>query len=267
MSAAAPARLIVERDARVLRLTLSNPTARNALHPDMYAAGRRAFESARTDPDVRAVVLAGEGDVFCAGGNLRRLLENRDKDPALQYASIDAMHAWVRAIRACDKPVVAAVEGAAAGAGFSLVLACDQVVAAEDASFTMAYVKVGLSPDGGATHGLATRLPYPLAFELACTGAPVGAPRLHALGVVNRVVPRGQALAGAMELARAFADGPPRVIARIKRLLDGAAAPGLPAHLDRERDAFLDSLFDTDAGEGIRAFLDKRKPRFGGDSH
>jgi enoyl-CoA hydratase/carnithine racemase len=258
------AKLLVERQDGVLVLRLSNPTARNALHPDIYAGGLRAFEDVKADASVRAVVIAGEGDIFCAGGNLNRLLENRAKDPALQMASIETLHDWIRAIRDCERPVVAAVEGAAAGAGFSLALACDMIVAAEDAKFTMAYVKVGLSPDGGATHWLGTRLPYPLAFELAALGDPIGAPRLHSLGVVNKMVARGQALGEALAIAHRLARGPAGVVARIKRLVDSAGTHSLAKHLEQERDAFVESLFHPDAGEGIGAFLEKRKPRFAG---
>jgi len=265
-AASATPQLIVERHGAVLLLVLSNPAARNALHPDMYSTAARALADAQSDPAVRAVVIAGDGDTFSAGGNLNRLLANRSKDPSLQYESIEALHGWVRAIRAIDKPVIAAVEGTAAGAAFALVLACDMLVAAEDARFAMAYARVGLSPDGGATHWLGNRLPYQLAYELLATGAPIEAARLHALGVVNRVVPRGQALETGMQLARTLAAGPALVLGRIKRLLDASATGTLASHLDRERDAFLEALYHPDAGEGISAFLEKRAPRFGAPS-
>ncbi len=131
-----------------LVLTLSNPGARNALHPDMYAAGIEALATAERDPGIRAVVLTGADRFFCAGGNLNRLLDNRSKDPSYQADSIDQLAAWVTAIHASTKPVIAAVEGAAAGAGFSLALACDLIVAAHDAKFVMSYARVGLTPDG-----------------------------------------------------------------------------------------------------------------------
>ena len=124
-----PAELLASRRDATLILTLSNPGAKNALHPDMYAAGIEALSTAERDPDIRAVVLTGAGDVFCAGGNLNRLLENRAKPPSVQAESIDQLHSWIEAIRDCNKPVIAAVEGPAAGAGFSLALACDLIVA------------------------------------------------------------------------------------------------------------------------------------------
>lgn len=257
------ARLLVERQGPVLVLTISNPEARNALHPDIYAAGRATLESLAADRTIRAVVLTGEGRVFCAGGNLNRLLENRGRDPAVQMDSIEGFHGFVRAIRACECPVIAAVEGAAAGGGFSLALACDQIVAASDARFVMSYVRIGLTPDGGGSWFLGTRLPYPLAYELLATAAPVDAARLHALGLVNRVTAPGEALAGAMEHARRLADAPAGVLARLKRLADSAPLHALPAHLERERDDFVESLFQPDAAEGITAFLGKRAPRFG----
>ncbi|HWS73679.1 MAG TPA: enoyl-CoA hydratase [Quisquiliibacterium sp.] len=258
------ARLLVERQGPVLVLTISNPEARNALHPDIYAAGRAALESLAGDASIRAVVLGGEGRVFCAGGNLNRLLENRGRDPAVQMDSIEGFHGFVRAIRACDRPVIAAVEGAAAGGGFSLALSCDQIVAAADAKFVMSYVRIGLTPDGGGSWFLGTRLPFPLAYELLATAAPIEAARLHALGLVNRVTDPGQALAAALEHARRLAEAPAGVLARLKRLADSAPAHSLPAHLERERDNFVESLFHADAGEGITAFLEKRPPRFGG---
>lgn len=256
------ARLIAERHGRVLVLTISNPGARNALHPDIYAAGTRALTDLRPDDEVGAVVLTGEGDTFSAGGNVNRLLEFREQDPAVLLDQIEVFHDWIRAIRACDRPVVAAVEGAAAGGGFSLALACDQIVAARDARFLTAYVRIGITPDGGASHWLGSRLPYPIAYELLVTGNPVDAARLHALGVVNRLVAPGEATATAVAYAAELAAGPGQALGRMKRLLDASAAQGLDAHLERERDAMVECLFSQDGGEGLRAFLEKRKPRF-----
>lgn len=148
------AELLTHRPAgsdTTLVLKLSNPGARNALHPDMYAAGIEALSTAERDNSVRAIVLTGADNFFCAGGNLNRLLENRAKDPSVQAESIDLLAEWISALRASTKPVIAAVEGAAAGAGFSLALACDLIVAADDAKFVMSYARVGLTPDGGAS--------------------------------------------------------------------------------------------------------------------
>ena len=152
-----PAILKSASQGRTMVLTLSNPEHRNALGPEIYAAGVEALNAAEGSAEVRSVVITGEGATFCAGGNLQRLLNNRQQPPEVQVQSIEGLHNWIEAIRAFPKPVIAAVEGAAAGAGFSLALACDFIVAARDAAFVMAYANVGLSPDGGATWRCARR--------------------------------------------------------------------------------------------------------------
>lgn len=256
--------VLVSRQGPVLELTLSNPGFRNALSPDIYVAGQRAFEQAHEDPSVRAVLIFGADGFFCAGGNLNRLQANRQLDPGVQRQSIDGLHAWIKAMRGCSKPVVAAVEGAAAGAGFSVVLACDLVVAAADAKFVMSYAKVGLSPDGGAIAALAAALAPQRAFAALALAEPLSAQALHQAGVVHLVCEPGQTLARARELCERLAGGPTAVYARIKRLLAGATGRPLVEHLALERDAFVESLFDPDAGEGIEAFLGKRAARFQG---
>ncbi|WP_323121584.1 oxepin-CoA hydrolase, alternative type [Burkholderia alba] len=243
-----------------LVLTLSNPGARNALHPDMYAAGLEALNTAERDPAIRAVVLTGADHFFCAGGNLNRLLENRAKDPAMQAASIDLLAEWVTALHTSTKPVIAAVEGAAAGAGFSLALACDLIVAADDAKFLMSYARVGLTPDGGGSWFLARALPRALAAEILYEGKPVAAPRLHALGVVNRLAKPGAARDEAVGWADELGRISPHALTRIKSLLADAQTQPLAPHLIAERDNFVAALHHADALEGIRAFLDKRPP-------
>ena len=159
-------------------LTIRNPEQRNALGPEIYAAGIEALNVAETSPEVRSVVITGQGSIFSAGGNLHRLLANRQQAPEVQVRSIDGLHTWIEAIRSFPKPVIAAVEGAAAGAGFSLALACDLIVAARNAVFVMAYSNVALSPDGGASWSLAHALPRQLASELLMGGERIGADRV-----------------------------------------------------------------------------------------
>ena len=246
------AELLASRRDATLILTLSNPGAKNALHPDMYAAGVETLETAERDPDIRAVVLTGAGDVFCAGGNLNRLLENRAKDRSVQAESIDQLHGWIAAIRDCSKPVIAAVEGPAAGAGFSLALACDLIVAAQSAKFVMAYVKVGLTPDGGGSWFLSQALPRQLATEILIEGKPVSAARLHAAGIVNRMASDGDELS---QLS-------PHAVSNIKGLLRDAPSNNLPQHFEAEKRSFVDSLHHRDGLEGITAFLEKRAPQY-----
>ena len=249
-------------DGSTMVLTISNPEHRNALGPDMYAAGVEALNAAESNPEVRCVVLTGEGEVFCAGGNLQRLQANRQKPPQAQAQSIESLHNWVEAIRAFPKPVVAAVEGPAAGAGFSLALACDLIVAARNAVFVMAYSSVALSPDGGGSWSLARALPRQLAAELLLGGERVGAQRLHELGVVNRLADEGQALSTALAMAEKLNARAPNALASVKELLNDAPNQTLPQQLAQERDHFVKNLHHANGGIGIAAFLSKQKPQY-----
>lgn len=254
--------LLASTEGAVRVMTLNNPVARNALTLEIYTALPAALDEAQADPAVGAVVLTGAGGVFCAGGDLNRLAQRRAAPAHERRAGIEALHDLIRALRDCGKPVVAAVEGAAAGAGLSLALACDLLVAARTASFSVAYVKVGLSPDGGATAFLAECLPRQLVTELCLTGERVGGERMHALGIANRLTEPGAALDAAIALAATLANGPQRAMARIKHLCREAADSSLEAQLDLEARYMTESLGDDEAGEGIRAFFDKRPADF-----
>lgn len=256
------ARLLSTSQGRTMVLTISNPGQRNALGPEMYAAGVEALNVAETNPDVRSVVLTGEGAMFCAGGDLKRLQANRQLAPSVQVASIDGLHSWIEAIRTFPKPVIAAIEGAAAGAGFSLALACDFVVAARDATFVMAYSNVALTPDGGASWSLARALPRQLASELLMCAERLDAERLKALGLVNRVCASGQALSTALALAEQLNARAPNALSGIKELLNEAHAQSLTQQLNLERDQFVRSLHHENAGIGIAAFLNKQTPDY-----
>lgn len=249
-------------EGQTLILTISNPEFKNALGPDIYAAGIEALNAAENNPDIRSVVITGEGAIFCAGGNLQRLEANRRGAPEVQAQSIEGLHNWIDSIRTYPKPVIAAVEGAAAGAGFSLVLACDFVVAADNAVFVMSYSTVALSPDGGGSWALARALPRALASELLMNGERIGARRLHDFGLVNRVTAPGEALAQARELAESLNARAPNALASIKELINEAAGNTLNQQLAREQDHFVRNLHDANAGEGIDAFLNKRTPHY-----
>lgn len=257
-----PAELKSTSRGRTMVLTLSNPEQRNALGPELYAAGVEALNAADSNPDVRSVVIAGEGPWFSAGGNLQRLLANRQRPPEAQAQSIEAMHSWIEAIRTFPKPVIAAVEGAAAGAGFSLALACDFIIAADDAIFVMAYSNVGLSPDGGGSWTLSQTLPRQLVSELLMAGERIAAPRLHQLGLVNRLVSRGGALDAALTLAEQLNARAPNVLASIKELINEAPAATLNRQLASERDHFVRNLHHANGGIGITAFLAKQTPDY-----
>lgn len=261
MATAAP-QLLSRREGATLVLTISNPEMRNALGPEIYAQGQAALREAKLDHGVRSVVITGEGASFCAGGNLQRLQANRQLSPDVQAQSIDLLHGFIHTLRDYPKPVIAAVEGAAAGAGFSLALACDFIVAADNAVFVMAYSSVALSPDGGGSWSLAQALPRQLVNQLLMCGERIGAERLHTLGVVNKVTPAGQALAQALELAQQLNERAPNALCSVKQLVSHAVDARMQDHLDLERGHFVRNLHHANGGEGIAAFLEKRKPSY-----
>ena len=218
-------------EGQTLILTLSNPEFRNALSPEIYAAGVEALNAAETNPEIRSVIITGEGGMFCAGGNLQRLLANRQKPKEVQAQSIDGLHNWIDSIRTYPKPIIAAIEGAAAGAGFSLALACDFCVAADNAVFVMSYSTVGLSPDGGGSWALGRALPRQLANELLMCGERISAQRLNDFGLVNRVCSSGSALQEALGLAQRLNARAPNTLASIKELLNDAPTNNLSQQL------------------------------------
>jgi enoyl-CoA hydratase/carnithine racemase len=256
------AQLLSTSEGQTLILTLSNPEFRNALGPEMYAAGVEALSVAESSPDVRSVLITGANGIFSAGGNLQRLQNNRQLPPEHQAQSIEGLHNWIEAIRTFPKPVIAAVEGPAAGAGFSLALACDLIVAARNSVFVMAYSGIALSPDGGGSWSLSRAVPRQLATELLMCGERIGAERLQQLGVVNRLADAGQALQQALLLCEQLNARAPNALSSIKELLADADGSNLTDQLARERDHFVTNLHHTNAGIGIAAFLNKQKPEY-----
>jgi enoyl-CoA hydratase/carnithine racemase len=256
------AQLLSTSEGATLILTLSNPEHRNALGPEIYAAGVEALSVAETSSEIKSVVITGEGDIFCAGGNLQRLIKNRQQAPEHQAQSIEGLHNWIETIRAFPKPVIAAVEGPAAGAGFSLALACDMIVAARNSVFLMAYSNIALSPDGGGSWSLSRSLPRQLAIEILMMGERINAERLHQLGVVNRLSEPGQALGTALTMANLLNQKAHNALASIKELINEADAASLNQQLALERDHFVKNLHHANAGIGISAFLNKETPRY-----
>jgi enoyl-CoA hydratase/carnithine racemase len=256
--AAPQMRLIEERDGPVLVLTLDNPARRNALSPPLRAAMERVLDQAEGDRTIRAIVVTGSGGTFCSGGDLSAMevggpLQGRER--------LRPAHQLIRFLVAGSKPVVAAVEGWAAGAGLSLACACDTVVAAEDARFMAAFGKVGLMADLGLPHTLPNRVGLARARQILLYGEPIAAEEALRIGLVDHVVPAGQALAKALERARILAQQAPAAVALTKQLL----AEGLDRALEQEKH-FQSLLFlSADHAEGKAAFFAKRAPNFTGD--
>ncbi|WP_157017320.1 oxepin-CoA hydrolase, alternative type [Mesorhizobium xinjiangense] len=258
-------RLITETRADGVRiLTLDGAGTRNAIGPAIYAELSAAIIDAGVDPVVRSLVLTGANGFFSSGGNVASLQEGRNLPLSDVARNTDLLGAMILAIRACPKPVIAAVEGGAAGLGLSLALACDMIAATRGARFTAAYVRIGLTPDGGATHLLCEALPRQLVSEMCLLGHPMEAERLHAAGAINRLADAGGALAAALELAQSCAGGAAGAMAVIKDQIRQAPRNGLAAQLDLEARHINAARYDDEAAEGLQAFLEKRRPRFPG---
>ncbi len=256
--------LILERKDRVLVATNNDPATRNSMNWDFYDGLREAVEAASADPEIGAIVLTGAAGFFCSGGNVNGLKERSRADYPIRRSSVEKLHAMILAMRACPKPIIAAVDGGAAGAGASLAAACDLVVAARDAYFSVAYIKIGQTPDGGATAFLGVALPRQLLAEMVFTGDRIPVQRLYDLGMINRLTEPGQSLAVALELAARLADGPAAALAVGKRLIDQARLNALKDQLELEAEGIATAIGGPEGREGIAAFLEKRKPDFRG---
>jgi enoyl-CoA hydratase/carnithine racemase len=243
-------------------LTLHCPDQAAVIESGMYAAGVEALNAAGDNPDVRSVVIVGEGDTFCADANLQRFQAWRGQGRELASETLDTLNLWIDTISTFPKPVLAAVEGSAAGTAFSIALACDLVVASREAFFALSHGRAGLPPDGGSTWHLARALPRNMALEIALLGERLSAERLHALGLVNRLAAPGQALQDALALADRLNQRAPNVIAATKELLAAAPASTLGRHLVAERDAFVEQLQHANADAGMAALLARRSPVF-----
>lgn len=256
------AQLKSTNQGQTLILTVSDPALRNALSPSMFAAGIEALNVAETNPDIRSVIVTGDGAHFCPGHDVQGLHKNRAQPPEVQAQFSEGLHNWMEAIRTFPKPVIAAVEGEALGSGFSLALMCDLIVAAADSEFAMTFGAMGLSPDAGGSWNLMHAMPRQLACELLLLGDRISATRLHSVGLVNRVVDRGQALSQALVLADRLNAQAPNVVNSVKELMHDAKLHNLTTHLALERNQFVKNLHHANADLGLQAHRHKEKPNF-----
>jgi 2-(1,2-epoxy-1,2-dihydrophenyl)acetyl-CoA isomerase len=249
-----------QRDGSVLTITLNRPEVLNAFDDAMHEGFRAALDEAR-DAEVRAVVLTGAGRGFSVGQDL-----NAFKDDAGDVGERlrKTYNPSVLALRGLEKPVIAAVNGAAAGAGLSLACACDLRLAASSAVFVPAFIGIGLVPDTGATYFIVHLLGYARAFEWLCSNRRLSAADAHAWGLVSEVVDDGRLASRAAELAATLAALPTRAIGMTKRLLDRAALSSLDDQLELEAQFQSMAMQSEDFREGVAAFLEKRDPHFSG---
>ena len=246
----------------VATITFNRPAVMNALDADMLRGFHAAAERAAADRSNRVIVLRGAGPAFVAGGDVAMFRERAADMATLVPELAGELHQGVLALRRAAQPVMAAVHGAVAGAGFSIMLACDLVLAAEETQFSLAYSRIGASPDGGATWFLPRLAGYQRAMELMLLADAVDAETLRRLGIVNRVFPAAELAAETEKLARRLAAGPAQAYAETKALANRALHDGLAAHLDAEALAFARSAATGDFAEGVTAFVEKRKPSF-----
>ncbi len=248
----------------VATITFNRPVVMNALDVEMLHAFRTSCERAAADPHARVIVLRGAGPAFVAGGDVAMFRDNVAAMATLVPQLAAELHHGILALRHAPQPVIAAVHGAVAGAGFSIMLACDLVLAAAGTQFSMAYSRIGTSPDVGATWFLPRLTGYQKAMELMLLADTVDAEAMQRLGVVNHVVAADQLVAETEKLARRLAAGPARAYAETKSLANRAIHAGLAAQLDAEALAFARCAKTQDFVEGITAFTDKRKPLYNG---
>lgn len=252
---------LYEIDGSIARITLNRPNALNAFDAPLRSQLTEAFQRAAADESVRAVVLSGAGRAFSSGADLKAGMKD-GADTRRQL--LEEYAPSVNAIVGIPKPVIAVVEGFVAGVGCAHVLASDLVVMADDAFFLLPFSNIALIPDGGLTWLLERQLGHRIAFELVADGPRVPASRCRELGLVNRVVPKGTALATAYEWAQRLAAGPPLALAHTKRILRECSALNLPRAQELEADAQAECIDSGDFREGVAAFFAKRPPQFTG---
>ncbi len=248
----------------VATITINRPDAANAMSPQCAAELADVALRCDDDPAVRAVVITGAGRMFCAGGDLGAFASAGEGSKSLLKKMAGDLHMGLSRFARMSAPVIGAVNGTAAGAGFSLVMACDLAVAAESAVFTMAYTNAGLSPDGGSTFYMPRKIGDRRTRELMLTNRVLKAPEALTWGIVNDVVPDAEVLDRATKLAGRLAAGPTLAFGAVKNLLNGSFDQTLESQMELEARSIGEMSATADGQEGIRAFLEKRKPGFRG---
>jgi 2-(1,2-epoxy-1,2-dihydrophenyl)acetyl-CoA isomerase len=257
--------VLEKREGNIATLILNRPERMNALNKDLAVGLNEALDRLETDQEIDVIVIAGAGRAFCAGGDLGVIGKGRDKNDLSELDPI--LRAGMRAvlgIRTMRQPVIAAVHGAAAGAGMNIALAADIRIASEDATFGQNFAKVGLFPDYGGTFFLPELVGPGKAAEMFYTGDMINAAEALRLGLVNRVVPAAQLESEARALAQKIASGPGIGIRAVKRVLFASQKEELTKALEQEVEQQMKCFASEDCGEGIRAFFEKRPPKFQG---
>jgi len=256
--------LLYEVADGVATITFNRPAAANAMSPECAREVNLVSLAIEADPEVRAVVLTGAGKMFCAGGDLSAFAAAGDNARSLLLQMTGDLHLGLSRLARNAAPVIAAVNGTAAGAGFSLVMFCDLAIAARSAVFTMAYTNAGLSPDGSSTFFMPRKIGDRRTRELMLTNRVLKAEEALDWGIVNQVVDDTDVVQEALALARKLASGPTQAYGQVKALLNGSFEQSLETQMELEARAIAHLITTPDGREGVEAFMTKRKPDFKG---
>lgn len=255
----------VAEDSGIVTITLNRPDRLNAFVGHMRRDLAEALEEAGSDPDVRVVVITGEGRGFCAGGDVQFMADMVERNDTEEFQRIlGAARRVVLGIRQMTKPVIASIGGPASGAGFNLALACDLRIASSTATFSQSFVKLGFHPDWGGTYFLPRMLPHNIACEMFFLGDSIDAAEALRLGLLNRVVAPEELAAETRKLAERLREGPAISIAAAKHAVYAGEHDTLEKMLQYETEAQVRCFHSEDGKEGVRAFMEKRTPQFKG---
>lgn len=257
--------LLFEVNENIAKVTLNRPDAMNALSTDLATELIQVFESLSSNSEIRAVVLTATGRAFSAGGDVKQMATVVGEDaPSKFRLALDVYHKLILLMRELPKPIIAAVNGVAAGAGFNLALACDVRIAAEAAKFSQAFIRIGLVPDFGGTFFLPRIVGWAKAMELMMTGELIDAEQAKQLGLVNLVVKNDELDTTAGFFAKQAAELPTSAIGRLKKLLDASYSSSLSEQLELEAQMQMECSATEDFVEGVKAFVGKRQAKFKG---
>ena len=255
--------VLFEKKGPVAYVTLNRPEQLNAMNLDLIDGLAVAMEKC-ADPEIRSVVLKGNGRCFCAGGDIKSFNQLLQMGRPIDAAMPDRLHEMVEVLRDLQKPVLASVHGAAAGAGAPLALACDLVIASEEAIFNFAYARIGLSPDGSSTYFLPRHVGMKKTVEIFMTMSTIKAKEAQELSLINWIVPAAELAERTELIAAQLATGPTSTFGRLKKLLNASYDNTLHDQLALESEFICESSKTADFKEGIKSFLEKRMPEFKG---
>lgn len=257
--------VLLDKTGQIATVTLNRPKAMNSFNQEMATALQAVTEEVANDTSVRAVLLRGSGDLFMAGGDISFFYQGLDSMPQGVPEIIDQLHASIRHLRNMSKPVLAAVHGSVAGAGISIMLAADLVIAADDTKFTLAYTSIGTSSDGGASYFLPRLVGEKKAMELLMLSEIFSATQAQQWGMLNWTCSSAELFTTAESLVKRLANGPTAAFSKIKTLVHKSWNNNLDQQFNAEAECFAKSTTTADFRQGVSAFIEKTKPEFTGE--